>query len=114
MWNHCRFNGVHCLDCNPSIASQGEVTLKVKSTENSQVTCNLIHYGKGERSPEVSRLEGGFCYGQTQISEVFYFFHFLMQYLPLVFTDYTFMTTKLNETCLNSVYGKYGNLELII
>lgn len=102
----CWFNGVHCWDCNPSIASQGEITLKVKSAENSQVTCNLIRYRKREQSPELSRLEGFFCYGQAQISAVFYFFHSLMQYLPLVLNDDTFMTTKLNEIHLDCVYWK--------
>lgn len=52
------FSGTCCWDCDPSIASQGEIALKVKSTENCQVTCNLIQFGKGDQSPEVSRLEG--------------------------------------------------------
>lgn len=74
------FRGIRCWNCDPSIASQREITLKVKSAENSQVTCNLIPFGKGEQSPEVSRLEGGVVgwdvyhfYGQAQISEGFFF-----------------------------------------
>lgn len=109
----CRFNGAGCWDCNPSIASQGEITLKVESAENSQVTCNFICYGNGERSLDISRLEGDFCYEQTQISEVFCF-RSLMQYWLLVFNDDTFMTTRQNETCLDSLYWKYGNSESII
>lgn len=76
----CQFSGVHCWDCNPSIASQGEITLKVKSAENSQVTCSWIPYRKGKQSAEVSRLEGVFCYGQAQTSEVFYLCHSLMPF----------------------------------
>lgn len=76
----CQFSGVHCWDCNPSIASQGEITLEVKSAENSQVTCSWIRYRKGKQSPEVSRLEGVFCYGQAQTSEVFYLCHSLMPF----------------------------------
>lgn len=34
------FNGVHYWDCNLGFAIQGEITIKVKSAENSQVICN--------------------------------------------------------------------------
>lgn len=113
------FNGIRCWDCGPSVASEGEITLKVKSAENSQVTCNLIQSGKGEQSPEVSRLGGmGEVWDVTflQASSDFwvFFFHSLLQYLLLVFNDYTFITTKLHGTCLDSVYWNYGNPESII
>lgn len=51
----------------------------------------------------------GGCYGQAQISQVFYFFHSLMQYLPLVFNDYNFMATKLNETLLDCILEVRGS-----
>lgn len=112
------FSGIRCWDCDPSIASQREIALKVKSTENSQVTCNLIQFEKGEQSPEVLRLEGSGvgCLPFLQASSDFwgFFFHSLLQYLLLVFNDYTFITTKLHGTCLDSVYWNYGNPESII
>lgn len=113
------FSGICCWDCDPSIASQGEITLKIKNAENSQVACNLVQFGKGEQSPEVSRLEGRCsrvgCLPFLWASSDFwgFLFHFLLQYLLLVFNDYTCITTKLHGTCLDSVYWNYVNPESI-
>lgn len=79
-------SGIRCWDCNPSIASQGEIALMVKSTENSQVTCNLIQFGKGEQSPEVSRLEVGWSGMFTIFTGKLRFLRVLFSLLVAVFT----------------------------